>query len=528
MKILIVDNEKHVIDAIQMLIRWDSYPIAEIFIALSGKEAIEIIDNHHPDLILTDMKMPNMGGMELIEWIKENCRNAQIIVISGYSDFTFIQHTLRHGGLDYITKPIDEEQLNHAIQKAVDIIHAEQKLIVKEIQSRKSNLVYWERIFSMVVDTPLQHSTELVLIKEYFGLTTGDQIQIATIQIQALSVYLAAQFQSDMNLFYFAVKNICQEIIEKEHVDAYIFGKEGMAGRIQILFWNDLRHIRRTTQQLMSGLVAVFERIFHIGVSKVHIFPKEVADADLESHEAIAQRNLLDYNAKVHFYTEMNNPREFYFKDIAEEILLSIQGHNRELIHNLLEKVFGAMEKKSYVSEKTMVELQEEYRILRNYWVQVLFDNQDVPEDEFSIHISTMNNTHDLTIRKMKQVIQEDIEKILYGLIIAEEEKSNGIYMIKKYIDGHYKENISLSMLAKMFYRSKEHLSRTFKKTFLMTLSEYLTALRMEKAKVLLGNENLTLKDIAQSVGYEDEKYFSKVFRQKYSLSPNEYRNKVQ
>ena len=118
MKLLIIDDEKPVRDCIKLLIPKSTYKISEIYEAEDGLEAVQLIRQYSPDLIVTDICMPISDGLELMDWIVENSVSTPVIAISGYTDYEYIRNFFIKGGLDYILKPIQPDKLNLAVQKA--------------------------------------------------------------------------------------------------------------------------------------------------------------------------------------------------------------------------------------------------------------------------------------------------------------------------------------------------------------------------------------------------------------------------
>ncbi len=123
---MIVDDEKHVRDAIKLLVPWTTFGIDTVLEAQDGAEAVEMLRQHRPQLVFTDMMMPLMNGMELMAWLSEHLPSAKTIVISGHDEFDLVRHAIKHGGVDYILKPIDAEQLVETTQKTVALIRKEQ------------------------------------------------------------------------------------------------------------------------------------------------------------------------------------------------------------------------------------------------------------------------------------------------------------------------------------------------------------------------------------------------------------------
>ncbi len=119
MKALIVDDERHVREAIRLLVDWETYGIKSVLEAQDANSAIDLIERERPQIIFTDMMMPGTMGTELLAWIQQHAPRTKTIVISGHDDFDFVRKTVMYGGIDYILKPIDPIQLNEAVSKAV-------------------------------------------------------------------------------------------------------------------------------------------------------------------------------------------------------------------------------------------------------------------------------------------------------------------------------------------------------------------------------------------------------------------------
>src|SRR5690606_23686769 len=116
MKVLIVDDEKHVRNAIKLLVPWGDFNINTILEAPNGIKAKEIIKSENPQMIFLDIMMPVMNGIELLEWINKLYPACKAIIVSGYDDFQFMKKTIKYGGIDYILKPIDEDELQTTTQ----------------------------------------------------------------------------------------------------------------------------------------------------------------------------------------------------------------------------------------------------------------------------------------------------------------------------------------------------------------------------------------------------------------------------
>lgn len=148
MKALIVDDEKHVRDGLNLLADWKGNGIAEVLEAENGEEATELIALHRPAIVFSDMRMPKLNGIELLEWIYNSKYSCKTIVVSGYDDFEYMRNAIYYNSFDYILKPIDPEILNETLARAV----------------RK-----WKEEFggSVELDGPEEDETSMKAIKDY-------------------------------------------------------------------------------------------------------------------------------------------------------------------------------------------------------------------------------------------------------------------------------------------------------------------------------------------------------------------------
>ncbi|MFC6602314.1 response regulator [Ectobacillus funiculus] len=119
MKVLVVDDEQHVREGIRLLGDWERYGIDEIYEAANGEEALRLIQTYKPDIIFSDMKMPKMDGIELLERIKKQHPTCKTIFVTGYDDYHYMRKAIHFGSFDYILKPIDPEILNQTLEHAV-------------------------------------------------------------------------------------------------------------------------------------------------------------------------------------------------------------------------------------------------------------------------------------------------------------------------------------------------------------------------------------------------------------------------
>lgn len=165
MKALIVDDEARVRKAVRLLVDWDAHQIDEILEAGNGNEAIQLIRKEKPALVVMDMMMESGNGVELMTWVDEFAGNTKFIVVSGHNDFDFVRQTVRHGGIDYILKPIEADMINNAVSKAVAAWRSEEaERSHRQRQSLRLNEIkpiYGEKLLSALIDDKVNAEASL-------------------------------------------------------------------------------------------------------------------------------------------------------------------------------------------------------------------------------------------------------------------------------------------------------------------------------------------------------------------------------
>lgn len=530
MKVLIVDDEKHVRDAIQMLIDWEHYGITDIYTAPEGATAVELIRRHHPDIIFTDMLMPIMSGSELLEWIQQNSPDSKTIVISGHDDFGYMRHTIKYGGMDYILKPIDEEQLNEALQKAIAAVRSERQMRSKDhiqsIQLNQIKPIYWDKIFSSILEEPHNYRSFSKELAAEFGLAADTkQARIAILTLDTMQKEFKDRFASNLDLLSFSIANIANEFL-KQRQSGYAFRNWNKAHELIIIGWTELDKLPVLVEAINGGIYKTYGVRFDFGVGAIHSFPYDLSRTYEEALTVLGQRNLLQQDSWVHIYAAQNTPviHGLNFHKHQEDIRMALLSFNPDQIKAAVSRWFAEIKKLSFISKEQLDLWQHEFTVFR---ARCLSGQQlDKAQNEHystSPFIIPIDENGRLLLSMWQQEFTELLISFSY-LLTHQPDKPTAIDDIADYIQTHSNEEISLQDIADRFSLSREYISRRFKQERNENISDFISRIRIEKAKVLLLNPQLKIVQISEMVGYNDEKYFSKVFKKQEGMSPNEYR----
>ncbi|MDB5054654.1 MAG: putative response regulatory protein [Bacilli bacterium] len=535
MKAIIIDDEKHVRDVIRMLVKWEQFNIDEIWEAIDGQSALKLIKEHQPQIIFTDMIMPTMNGVELLEWIKANSPHSKTIVISGHDDFSLVRHTMKFGGIDYILKPIDATQLNETLEKAFLEWNKEEKEretnTNMNMEMNQIMPVYGDKLLSELVTDSRQYERILYRLKSYTGLSKSIQFgRVVVLSIDTMESSLKNKFAANQDLLFFALTNICNEFL-RDQERGIAFRYWNSVHEIVILIWKNTDHAEDLLQKINNGMLATLHCRLDFGLGETHPFPTGLQNSYKEARMALRSRNLLQRHSWIHTRPSPSGPLTSFPKalDMEEKLTIAMRSGNSDQIHQIVESWFETVRKLNSITFEQLFYWWQEFQLIARRWAELYISGEDNPaplqtDDDDFMQIVSLDERGILSLPQLQQEFTRNLIHLSKRVLLQQHQEFNVIYDIAKFIEKNYKEDISLQDIANHFYLSREYISRKFKLEFGINLSDYLSNIRMEKAKILLLNPHLRITQIAETVGYNDEKYFSKVFKKTTGLSPNEYR----
>ncbi len=504
-KVLLVDDEEMVTQGLSRFVPWKEtgYEIAGT--ASSADKALEFLENIPVDLVITDISMPVKNGLELIQILNEKFPNIKTVILSGYSDFAYAQQAIRLGALDYLTKPINFS----AIRTLLERIRV--KLDEESRQSGQNSQLQQVLTHSMIMNLcnglPLEQSRGASYLNTTCPITA---VRISERDKQPLP--------QDLREEIFAKLQPCQIVSPAENELLCVLEGE--------------RKQNEMIQQLenLIGLVSVGGVRMCVGVSEEFSGYADLRMAALQAAKAMRYQKARD-SAGV---TSFRLMREMYLntKESAQEQIaqlasaLSSPDTRGTLIRDMT-AVLSAME----TSADFSITMAQQF--CTELLIELDTPLQNLVSDHYTRHSTLSAALMDVLAARSLPEIQECmigyIQKILdeLGQIDETQNAVELIDRVKKYIQNHFAENLTLSVLSEVFFVCPAYLSRLFKKKTGINFVDYLTNLRIEKAKEFLAIPNMKIYTIAEMVGYENPRYFSRIFKESSGISPQEYRTMV-
>ncbi|MBD2845419.1 response regulator [Paenibacillus sp. IB182496] len=533
MKALIVDDERHVREAIRMLIDWDSYGIAAVLEAADGEAATRLIEMERPAIVFTDMLMPLMHGMELLTWIRRHHPACKTIVVSGHDDFDYVRHTMQSGGSDYLLKPIDEEQLNEVLRKAVDEWHAEEQSRDRD-RSRTMKLnaiqpIYWDKAFTQLTEEPDAYAALARELEAEFGLAQDTRLaRVAVLTLETMQRTIKERFASNLDLLAYAIANIANEILSRKGRVGYAFRNASKAHEMVIVCWADAETLPARVREINAGIDRTYGVAFDFGIGGVRRFPGELPQTHREALYALKRRNLLEGGERVHLYAEgegLAGSAALRFERHRETLRLAVLGGGASRIAEAAGAWFDEVRALQAVTIEQLDLWVHEFAVLRARCLEGRTPGPALAQRMRAMDPGAYLIPVDASGRLSIAQWQREVEGVLQAM--AEELRaaapSPTMKEIADYLETHYREELSLQVIAGRFGFSREYVSRRFKQELGENVSDYLLRVRMEKAKLLLLSPQWRVAQVAEMVGFADEKYFSKVFKKWTGRSPKQF-----
>ena len=501
--ILIVDDEKIERRGIKFLLKQIGVEL-EIYEASNGKEALEFLQENKVDILFTDIKMPFMDGIQLINEVKKNNIKNKIVIFSGYEEFEYAKFATKMGVLNYILKPVNPKEFEETILKIINDINKEKEendRKTKNIDFMKEHILYslvngmkYEELINKtmnIIDLDFLKSYKRMFLIEFnndfFGESKVNFNEFIHSKINYEFQYLNLNLRQALLIFK-EIHNDLNSIIDiGNSIHDAVFDKFGLNCYVSIgQEVNEIDDISECFKKMELTMERKFyytdTYVFMDDADKTHDNTEEVNDDNIikSIKQDIKLKDIdnlrKDFDLLCSKYSKKDNISQIYIKFIFSEIL-------KELYKNM----------------------------------------KDIKEDEFKDDITRLYKATDFT--NVISIINSYIDKLRQSETNNKSLVHKEIESVKKFILENYEKDLSVDTLAANVCLAPSYLSYVFKKETGQNISKYIKACRMNKAKDLLENSYEKIVNISYAVGYRNVSYFCQSFREYFGISPQKYRN---
>lgn len=539
---MIVEDERMIRRGIIQGINWNELGFEVTAEAKNGVEALELLKTQVVDVVMTDIKMPVMDGIELSKKIREQEYSAEIVILSGFSEFEYAREAISFQAFDYLLKPTKKQKLIEIFKKLKLVLDEK---VEEQTQKRKQHQVLNEGYASMRKSFLLQllNGNETVFrgINEQLNFLeldlTGNCFTAVSVKIEMKKMEnQIKRAWGDERMITYAYENIVNEILmECEKSVAVVKNIE----EINLIFCFD--SIRQQNEQMMMILKKMSKTMktiilqnhdvkVSIGVGLTYPSILHIHQSYRQSQKAL-ERHFFDTTGDIYVFNHLADDSEKqWIKDYPSEVSsiveMILKGHLNE-VRKLMMNLFERFEESNLNPEMIKSYCQVFKFILMTTMTNYLEEGQSFDlEKQLDEIIYKSNSIHDLQNDLI--ILSVEIANQL-GMAINREIPNEKIIVekAKNYIKLNYQHKITLQDISDEVHLSPNYLSGIFKKITGETYIDYLQKVRMKAAKKLLEDRSKKVYEIAFEIGYSDYKYFASKFKKMVGMSPKEYRVKV-
>ncbi len=512
--VLIVDDEVITRRGLKSHVDWEKLKIDKIYDSGNALEALELVKKVKPDLVLSDVCMPGMNGIEMCTRIREIHKDCQIVFLSGYSDKEYLKGAIQLEAVSYVEKPISIEEVEEALLRAV-----EKQRKIKQKNEKIRRLVTENHSMTarhLIEKMSIPHLKRELLEQDFakLRLDWGEMQEFAVVLFK-----LCSGENSETGL-------IQREIREEFRGISYIYSMKEYGYLIFICAFSEHgpKKLTELAERIQQSIIRYKQSPYYCAVGEC----VSSIETIYESYQsAVIKMQQMRFWKKARFG---------YAKNLQEEKL------------NFDEQVFVDFSQavKQYKEENAVRAMKRLYLFMQNHqtvmvssvkgiyfrFVEVLFQKA-----EFAVETPAADNAaivgmiweklHEIDSLDGCQHYLEEETTDYFKNIEELAQNNQTIIMIISYIQSNYKDKeLCLENIAENVYLSPNYLSSLFKKKMGKTISQYIVDIRVQHAKELLRDRSMKLYDVAVKTGYKDANYFTKIFKKAVGVTPSEYREK--
>jgi|GEM_PF-837765 len=530
-KVLIVEDELPVRDTIISIIEWEKLGFQLMYAAEDGQDALNYLEDHEIDVIITDIYMPFIDGLELIRRVRLKDAFCKVIFLTGYNEFEYAKEAISLKADKYLLKPITKDELTQVLEEVANRIHQEinekNNMNRLKIEYEKRREYLQEKLLYDILLGFIPSDRVASACRELGFNPLGQAYVVGTLEVINKKEISESMWSSDYSLLHFALFNICKEVIADypqhyllmgDHgkiIVCFMFGeKEKACAKAYKILDEMLISIRHIYQMdVIAGMGECYQEIGHFHYSFQDALTALEYSVIEGANQIIVKSDVEKKSMKG--YRQSN--------EFLEQVELALRVNNRENLHKYIRLYFDALKfNKVDISELKSLILTLITRIHMTV-NQLIVDKKEAILLDFSL-IEKLMNMEEL------EGIQEGIIQKCDELMVVlernrEDDKMALVTQALRYIEKNYDDScLDLGSISEKLHVSSSYFARIFKQHSYQTFLEYLTEFRMKKAKELLKNTTMKVFEISAEIGYDDPHYFSYNFRKNIGMTPSQYR----
>jgi two-component system, response regulator YesN len=533
-KLLVVDDEFNIRDGIINAVQWDKIGVEVVGEALDGQDALEKVELLSPDIVITDVYMDNIDGLELSDILHQKYPFIKVIIVSGYDDFEFVKRALELKVFRYIIKPVFPKELIEIVSGLIAELEKEKQfkakiqLMESEISRNKSLLL--ERFLSDIINGNIQDNDELHIRMNYLDIQFQKNYY-SCIQV-TIPEYSSSMKEPNMKRLHGLMFSI-REIFYNTMDEYEIWSLTGEYEKLTLLTGynslNEYEYSRQTIKKLeqtIGNVARLLDISIFITIGGIYSDLMDLSKSFREITIAQEHNTLTCKSNIIHIKDMPSSNGVLYIYPVEKEnmLLRSLTDLNEQKSDTIIKSLFNDMEQQGYTKDRMRIDIMGLLGMVSRKAIEMGVDMYHLYDKALLSPFMAFERYH--TREQIENWIKNLVMKTIYE--IRSQKASEVKRVIKKaneFLNEHYiNPDLSLTAISDHVFLNPSYFSRLYKKETGESYVEALTNIRLTMAKTLLIDSNKKIMDISERVGYSNSKYFCTIFKKYFGYTPIEFR----
>lgn len=536
LQLLITDDEAHVVERLSTGIDWKAIGIDQVHKAGSAKEALELLRQFSIDIVITDIQMPVMNGLQLVAEIRKRWTRTKCILLSGYSDFGYAKEAIHHQTEEYLIKPVTDEELIGTVVRTMDKLKQEWEEVLSRqnlSHTLQENLPLLKgNLLNELLQGRKFPASSLLDKTQMLGIPDLVEQPIALLVVRLEDPFVELDFRS-LSLMEYAVGNMVEELMGQQFVVWHT--KDSHDYLVFLLSPRELvdsdanernRLFERAASQLQDAVRTYLKGTISVLVSGWGTFPGDSSSLYNSSISAFRKRIGGEKELFVRVQDDLIQMEVKSLQHLYEPpgLIPLLEAGRWDMAEEKLNQIFKELQDKWGGSHEHMLEV---YFHISSAYIFIIHKNghqlSQLLDDDFDMLLErapfrSVNLLHEWSLRILQRLVADTVRE-------SRDTRTTIIKEIRNFIDQNLADDVSLQAIANHVYLHPTYISKIYKTETGDNLSDYVNKVRMERAEYLLKIGHEKIYEIAAKLGYQRPHSFNHAFKKVHGLIPQEYRD---
>lgn len=521
-KVMIVEDESYICELICHLVDWIELDLSLSTVATNGIDALNLAIQDHPDIVITDISIPDISGLELIQKIRENGLDPKFIIITGHDTMDFSYAAIRLGVKQFLLKPINKNQINEALHEICSV--PSESVHITQTRSNPNTLLPRQLLYDLAHQELAADIPNLAALGVRYAIPlTGKPVNVGTIWLNNSSLpseFTRSMLQKLAKHFHTILRPVCHtmEVIEQDARLVFLIELEECDMNIYYPIFSHTADI----------IIAPYPFLrFVVGLGEAAHTPGELQNSWKTSNAAVSSRILYGFNRVIHAGKEAMSDSNVMLPScnfIWEDIWVALAIPDTERLKSAITQLCKKHDKYFSVNPALIIDWYKETANMLFGKFSDIFKQYDHLTKE-ALATTNKNFEECESLTSLTECLQNDLLEIIDKIIKEKHtDEKIVIHNAKNYIRNHFARPIKLEDAAQQVHLDPTHFKTLFNNETGFTFTEFLITVRMGMAADMLLNSSYALSNISELVGYVNHKDFSRLFKEYYGISPSQYR----